>query len=67
MECLNLGLNEELTQNIPEFLRLLKMSRPEKVLKLGLASIKDDPGNYLIYNCDPTLFSCFINLQVTQK
>lgn len=67
IECLNLGLNEELTYNVSEFLYVLQQSKPERVKQLGLASIKDDPSDYLISNCDSSMFKPFFNLQVIKS
>lgn len=64
---LSLGLNEELLQDTTKYLEILAKLRPEKLTLLGLASIKDDPGNYLINNCDPTLFLPFTKLKVYTK
>lgn len=61
---LSLGLNEELLQETSQYLKLLAKNKPEKVTSLGLASVKDDIGNYLINNCDPALFLPFTNLKV---
>lgn len=64
---LSLGLNEELLQDTTKYLEVLGKLRPEKLTLLGLASIKDEPGNYLINNCDPALFLPFTKLKVKLK
>lgn len=66
MSELSLGLNEELLQDTTKYLELLAKLRPEKVRLLGLASLKDEPGNYLINNCDPALFMPFNKLKVNK-
>lgn len=61
---MSLGLNEELLQDTSKYLELLAKNKPEKVTLLGLASVKDDIGNYLINYCDPALFTPFTKLRV---
>lgn len=60
----SIGGSEDLCQHIPQFLQLLANTNSDKVSLLGLASVKDDPGNYLICDADPALFKPFKNLQV---
>lgn len=64
---LSLGLNEELLQDISKYLEVLSKLRPEKVTLLGLASVKDDPGNYIINSCDPACILPFTKLKVSKK
>lgn len=49
---------------MPEYLQLLAQNRPDKLETLGLASVKDDPANYMISTCDPILFMPFRELKV---
>ncbi|KRT82863.1 F-box domain-containing protein, partial [Oryctes borbonicus] len=52
LQYFSLGLNEELLQHMPNYLELLAGNRrPNKLQTLGLASVKDDPANYLISTC----------------
>lgn len=50
---------------MPKYLQLLAESRADKLQTLGLASVKDDPANYLISTCDPILFTPFRELKVS--
>lgn len=64
LQRFSIGGSEDLCQQIPQFLQLLGSVRPEKVTLLGLASVKEDPGNYLICDADPMLFAPFKSLKV---
>ncbi|KAK9729166.1 F-box-like [Popillia japonica] len=64
LQHFSLGLNEELLQHMPKYLQLLAESRADKLQTLGLASVKDDPANYLISTCDPILFTPFRELKI---
>lgn len=52
---------------MPKYLQLLGENRPGKLQTLGLASVKDDPANYLISICDPNLFTPFRELKVSNN
>lgn len=65
LQRFSIGGSEDLCQQIPQFLQLLGSVRPEKVTLLGLASVKEDPGNYLICDADPMLFAPFKSLKVS--
>lgn len=63
LERLSLGCCEDLCQFVPQLLQS-RYIRPENVELLGLASMKDDPGSYLLVDCDPAIFQPFTKLQV---
>lgn len=63
LQKLSLGCCEDLCQFVPQILQS-KYICPNNVELLGLASMKDDPGSYLILDCDPSLFQPFTKLQV---
>ncbi|XP_025831431.1 F-box only protein 33 isoform X2 [Agrilus planipennis] len=64
LEKFSIGGCEELCQFVPQYLERLSNTRPEQVSILGLASVKDDPSNYLICEVDAVLFSAFRNLKI---
>lgn len=64
LEALSLGCSEELTVYIGAFLDLLARHQACSLRYLGLASVKDDPDDYLLLDLDPGLFRSFQMLQV---
>lgn len=65
LEALSLGCCEEICNNLTRFLELMANSEhPEKVQTIGFASVKDDPGNYLLIDVNVQLFSSFTNLKI---
>lgn len=63
LERLSLGCCEDLCTYLPQILQS-ELINPQHVKLLGLASMKDDPGSYLILDLDPIMFEPFINIQV---
>lgn len=63
LERLSLGCCEDLCQFVPQILQS-KYICPNNITLLGLASMKDDPGSYLIVDFEPTIFEQFTKLQV---
>lgn len=66
LQRLSLGCCENLCQFVPQLLQS-KYIRPNEIELLGLASMKDDPGSYLILDCDPSIFLPFTKLQVPRE
>lgn len=64
LEALSLGCSEELTVYVGAFLDLLARHQACSLRYLGLASVKDDPDDYLLLDVDPALFRSFQMLQV---
>jgi hypothetical protein len=64
LEALSLGCSEELTVYVGAFLDLLVRHQSCSLRHLGLASVKDDPDDYILLDFDPTLFRSFHRLQV---
>lgn len=66
LEGFSLGCCEQLCNNLPQFLNSMVGGRghARNVEMLGLASVKDDPGNYLIIDVNVRLFESFPNLKV---
>ncbi|GLV43555.1 uncharacterized protein CBL_04097 [Carabus blaptoides fortunei] len=63
LERLSLGCCEDLCQYVPQILQS-ELFNPQNIKVLGLASMKDDPGSYLILDCDPIIFEPFTNIQI---
>lgn len=66
LEKLSLGCCEDLCQYVPQILES-QLINAQNIKVLGLASMKDDPGSYLILDCDPVMFEPFVNIQVYLK
>jgi len=64
LEALSLGCSEELTVYVGAFLDLLARHQACSLRYLGLASVKDDPDDYILLDLDPSLFRSFQMLQV---
>lgn len=64
LEALTLGCSEELTVYVGAFLDLLARHQACSLRYLGLASVKDDPDDYVLLDVDPALFRSFQMLQV---
>lgn len=64
LEALSLGCSEQLTVYVAAFLELLTRHQARSLRRLGLASIKDDPDDYLLLDLDPNQFRSFQLLQV---
>lgn len=61
------GVVDELAKHTPEFLEILATNEPEQVKQLGLASIREEPGNFKPIKYDVKLFKPFTKLQVSMK
>ncbi|KAG8225546.1 hypothetical protein J437_LFUL002062 [Ladona fulva] len=64
LEVLSLGCSEELATYSYILVDLLGRFQSRSLRQLHLASVKDDPNNYLILDLDHTLFQPFHVLQV---
>ncbi|KAB0803545.1 hypothetical protein PPYR_00515 [Photinus pyralis] len=64
LQRFSIGGSEDLSQHIPQFLEVLGSAQPEKVLLLGLASVKYDSNYYPICDVRAELFLPFINLEM---
>lgn len=64
LEALSLGCSEELAVYVGALLDLLAHHQACSLRYLGLASVKDDPDDYLLLDLDPSLFRSFQVLQV---
>ena len=64
LEALSLGCSEELTVYVGAFLDLLARHQACSLRYLGLASVKDDPDDYILLDLDSSLFRSFQMLQV---
>ncbi|XP_071448888.1 F-box only protein 33-like [Hetaerina americana] len=64
LEALSLGCSEELATYSCILLNLLGRFQSRSLRQLHLASVKDDPNNYIILDLDYTLFQPFHMLQV---
>ncbi|PSN53043.1 hypothetical protein C0J52_03960 [Blattella germanica] len=64
LEALSLGCSEELTVYVSAFLDLLTEHQSCSLRRLGLASVKDDPDDYLLLDLEPNRFRSLQMLQV---
>lgn len=58
------GAIDELAKYTSEFLDILSQNEPEQIEQLGLASIREEPGNFKPIQYDFKLFKPFTRLQV---
>ncbi|KAE8753157.1 hypothetical protein FOCC_FOCC000080 [Frankliniella occidentalis] len=65
MEELTLGCMEDITSYSKDLLNLLVENQSSTLRILGLATLKDDPDDYLLPEIDGSLFQNFRHLQVT--
>ncbi|KAF5304281.1 hypothetical protein FQA39_LY19012 [Lamprigera yunnana] len=63
LQRFSIGGSEDLCQHVPQFLQLLAAPHPERVVLLGLASVKYDSNYYPICDVKAELFLPFTNLQ----
>lgn len=59
------GALHELAKYTPEFLEILSQNEPQKVEQLGLASLREEPGNFKPIMYDVKLLKPFTKLQVS--
>ncbi|XP_017776891.1 PREDICTED: uncharacterized protein LOC108562901 [Nicrophorus vespilloides] len=64
MTRLSFGCLEQLQQKVIDILHHLANVKPDKITTLGLATVKDDPSNYLLNYYDPQLITPFQNLEI---
>ncbi|XP_011139498.1 F-box only protein 33 isoform X2 [Harpegnathos saltator] len=64
LEALSLGCSEELTANASIILEPLRLHHAKHLTHLSLASIKDDPEYYDLYELDNSIFNSFIRLSI---
>lgn len=64
LEELTLGCMENVTSYSKELLNLLVMNQSSSLCVLGLATLKDDPDDYLLPELDGSLFGNFRHLQI---
>ncbi|XP_032680868.1 F-box only protein 33 isoform X2 [Odontomachus brunneus] len=62
LEALSLGCSEELTANASKILEPLRLHHAKHLTHLSLASIRDDPDYYELYELDNSIFNSFIRL-----
>ncbi|XP_075215156.1 F-box only protein 33-like isoform X2 [Lycorma delicatula] len=61
---LSLGCLEELTANSKNILEEISQYQANSLQTLGLASVKYDPDNYVLFEIDTCLFTSLTNLQI---
>lgn len=59
------GAIDQLAKHTQEFLEILSQNEPEQVEQLGLASIREEPGNFKPIQYDVKLLKSFTKLQVS--
>lgn len=64
LEALSLGCSEELTANASLILGPLRRHHAKHLTHLSLASIRDDPDYYNLYELDHFIFNSFIRLSI---
>lgn len=64
LEALSLGCLEELTTHSKDMLELVAQHQSHSIEMLGLASLKDDPDDYVLMDIDTTLFRSLHSLQI---
>lgn len=64
LEKFSIGCVENFSHYLEEYLRKMAAYRSDKVTLLGLASVKDNPNEYLDPNFDSILIKPFTNLKV---
>lgn len=64
LEALSLGCTEEPVENIYVILEHLRLHHAKHLTHLSLASIKNNPDYYKVYNIDSSCFNSFIRLSV---
>ena len=65
LEVLSLGCSEQLTAYVSAFMDLLTQHQACSLRTLGLASVKDNPDDYLMLDLEPNQFRSFQMLQVS--
>ncbi|XP_065169096.1 F-box only protein 39-like [Atheta coriaria] len=64
LNVLTLGCNEELFESLPDILALLDQKKADNIETLALATVKEDPCNYLMQNLDAKQLVMFRRLQI---
>lgn len=59
------GAIDELAKHTSEFLEILSQNEPQQIEQLGMASIREDLGNFKPIKYDLKLFKPFTKLQVS--